>query len=110
MISEEKVTNLADICSNRRCEPGERAVQAAAAELGDAARAVHQHQGTEVCAVFQQCRGPSLTTRLTITFGVCRVCVGTWNAAGEAPPSDLDITDWIGTGGDAEPADIYVLG
>jgi hypothetical protein len=56
------------------------------------------------------CRGSSLTARLTITFGVCRVCVGTWNAAGKAPPSDLDIAEWIGTGGDAEPADIYVLG
>ncbi|TVU21482.1 hypothetical protein EJB05_31118 [Eragrostis curvula] len=36
-----------------------------------------------------------------------RVCVGTWNAGGKPPPSDLDITEWLGTG---EPADIYVLG
>lgn len=39
-----------------------------------------------------------------------RVCVGTWNAGGKAPPNDLDIAEWLGTGGDAEPADIYVLG
>ncbi|WVZ72583.1 hypothetical protein U9M48_021016 [Paspalum notatum var. saurae] len=39
-----------------------------------------------------------------------RVCVGTWNAGGKAPPGDLDIAEWLGTGGDAEPADIYVLG
>ncbi|RCV24980.1 hypothetical protein SETIT_5G129900v2 [Setaria italica] len=39
-----------------------------------------------------------------------RVCVGTWNAGGKAPPEDLDISEWLGTGGDAEPADIYVLG
>ncbi|PAN32612.1 hypothetical protein PAHAL_5G499800 [Panicum hallii] len=39
-----------------------------------------------------------------------RVCVGTWNAGGRAPPEDLDIAEWLGTGGDAEPADIYVLG
>ncbi|CAO2199293.1 unnamed protein product [Urochloa humidicola] len=38
-----------------------------------------------------------------------RVCVGTWNAGGKAPPEDLDIAEWLGTG-DAEPADIYVLG
>lgn len=42
--------------------------------------------------------------------GGCRVCVGTWNAGGKAPPDDLDIAEWLGTGGDAEPADIYVLG
>ncbi|CAO2174868.1 unnamed protein product [Urochloa humidicola] len=39
-----------------------------------------------------------------------RVCVGTWNAGGKAPPEDLDIAEWLGTGGDGEPADIYVLG
>ncbi|CAO2205347.1 unnamed protein product [Urochloa humidicola] len=40
-----------------------------------------------------------------------KVCVGTWNAGGKAPPADLDIAEWLGTGGgDAEPADIYVLG
>ncbi|CAD6233085.1 unnamed protein product [Miscanthus lutarioriparius] len=39
-----------------------------------------------------------------------RVCVGTWNAGGKAPPDDLDIAEWLGTGGDAEPTDIYVLG
>ncbi|OEL36451.1 Type IV inositol polyphosphate 5-phosphatase 3 [Dichanthelium oligosanthes] len=39
-----------------------------------------------------------------------RICVGTWNAGGKAPPEDLDIDEWLGTGGDAEPADIYVLG
>ncbi|KAL6627305.1 hypothetical protein ACP70R_031031 [Stipagrostis hirtigluma subsp. patula] len=39
-----------------------------------------------------------------------RVCVGTWNAGGKAPPSDLDIAEWLGTGGEGEPADIYVLG
>ncbi|CAO2193955.1 unnamed protein product [Urochloa humidicola] len=39
-----------------------------------------------------------------------RVCVGTWNAGGKAPPEDLDIADWLGTGGGGEPADIYVLG
>nr|CAB3475979.1 unnamed protein product [Digitaria exilis] len=39
-----------------------------------------------------------------------RVCVGTWNAGGTAPPDDLDIADWLGTAGDAEPADVYVLG
>ncbi|KAF8705778.1 hypothetical protein HU200_030982 [Digitaria exilis] len=39
-----------------------------------------------------------------------RVCVGTWNAGGKAPPDDLDIADWLGTAGDAEPADVYVLG
>ena len=37
-----------------------------------------------------------------------RVCVGTWNAGGKAPPDDLDIAEWLGTGGDAEPADMYV--
>jgi len=42
--------------------------------------------------------------------GGCRVCVGTWNAGGRGPPEDLDIAEWLGTGGDAEPADIYVLG
>jgi hypothetical protein len=42
--------------------------------------------------------------------GGCRVCVVTWNAGGKAPPDDLDIAEWLGTGGDAEPADIYVLG
>ncbi|KAL6848050.1 hypothetical protein ACP4OV_022178 [Aristida adscensionis] len=41
-----------------------------------------------------------------------RICVGTWNAGGKAPPADLDIAEWLGTGddGDGEPADIYVLG
>ncbi|KAK3164077.1 hypothetical protein QOZ80_1AG0012380 [Eleusine coracana subsp. coracana] len=38
-----------------------------------------------------------------------RVCVGTWNAGGKAPPTDLDIADWLGVG-HGEPADIYVLG
>ncbi|XP_062194811.1 type IV inositol polyphosphate 5-phosphatase 3-like [Phragmites australis] len=39
-----------------------------------------------------------------------RVCVGTWNAGGKAPPDDLYIAEWLGTGGEGEPADIYVLG
>ncbi|XP_039846224.1 type IV inositol polyphosphate 5-phosphatase 3-like isoform X3 [Panicum virgatum] len=39
-----------------------------------------------------------------------RVCVGTWNAGGRAPPEDLDIAEWLGTASGAEPADIYVLG
>ncbi|RLN39518.1 type IV inositol polyphosphate 5-phosphatase 3-like [Panicum miliaceum] len=39
-----------------------------------------------------------------------RRCVGTWNAGGRAPPEDLDIAQWRGTGGGDEPAHIYVLG
>uniref|UniRef100_A0A0D9UXL2 Inositol polyphosphate-related phosphatase domain-containing protein n=1 Tax=Leersia perrieri TaxID=77586 RepID=A0A0D9UXL2_9ORYZ len=37
-----------------------------------------------------------------------RLRVGTFNAAGKAPPSDLDISGWLAGGG--EPADVYVLG
>ena len=47
--------------------------------------------------------------RLNLSGG-CRVCVGTWNAGGRAPPEDLDIAEWLGTASGAEPADIYVLG
>ncbi|XP_062182540.1 type IV inositol polyphosphate 5-phosphatase 3-like [Phragmites australis] len=39
-----------------------------------------------------------------------RICAGTWNAGGKAPPDDLDIAEWLGTRGEGEPADIYVLG
>ena len=55
-------------------------------------------------------RAPILRFRLNLFFVGCRVCVGTWNTGGRAPPEDLDIAEWLGTGGDAEPADIYVLG
>lgn len=36
-----------------------------------------------------------------------RVCVGTWNVAGELPPDDLNIGSWLDL---SEPADIYVIG
>jgi synaptojanin len=37
----------------------------------------------------------------------CRICAGTWNVAGQVPPDDLDLSDWLDM---SEPADIYVLG
>ena len=50
-----------------------------------------------------------LLARLILS-GACRICAGTWNAGGKAPPDDLDIAEWLGTRGEGEPADIYVLG
>jgi hypothetical protein len=38
----------------------------------------------------------------------CRICIGTYNAAGKPPPEDLDIAEWLGA--DGEQADMYVLG
>jgi hypothetical protein len=61
------------------------------------------------CSIGFSDASTNFAVRLNL-FGGCRVCVGTWNAGGRAPPEDLDIAEWLGTGGDAEPADIYVLG
>ncbi|KAH7440504.1 hypothetical protein KP509_04G110600 [Ceratopteris richardii] len=36
-----------------------------------------------------------------------RIAVGTWNVAGKAPPSKLDLEDWLGMN---DPAEVYVLG
>lgn len=36
-----------------------------------------------------------------------RVSVQTWNVAGNPPPADLDLENWIDV---SEPADIYVFG
>uniref|UniRef100_A0ACD5VPN5 Uncharacterized protein n=1 Tax=Avena sativa TaxID=4498 RepID=A0ACD5VPN5_AVESA len=37
-----------------------------------------------------------------------RICIGTYNVAGKAPPEGLDIAEWLGSG--HEQADMYVLG
>uniref|UniRef100_A0ACD5VG79 Uncharacterized protein n=1 Tax=Avena sativa TaxID=4498 RepID=A0ACD5VG79_AVESA len=37
-----------------------------------------------------------------------RICIGTYNVAGKAPPEGLDIAEWLGTG--HKEADMYVLG
>uniref|UniRef100_A0ACD5VFN8 Uncharacterized protein n=1 Tax=Avena sativa TaxID=4498 RepID=A0ACD5VFN8_AVESA len=39
-----------------------------------------------------------------------RICIGTYNAAGKAPPDGLDIAGWLGLGTGGEQADMYVLG
>ncbi|KAL1295403.1 hypothetical protein HN51_056289 [Arachis hypogaea] len=53
-------------------------------------------------------RQKSLTSRAQyINNKELRICVGTWNVGGEAPPDDLDIDDWLCIN---HPADIYVLG
>jgi hypothetical protein len=40
----------------------------------------------------------------------CRICIGTYNAAGKPPPDGLDISQWLGTDTGGEQADMYVLG
>ncbi|KAG6518680.1 hypothetical protein ZIOFF_022160 [Zingiber officinale] len=40
-------------------------------------------------------------------FWILRICTGTWNVGGRAPPDDLDVAKWIDM---EEPADIYVFG
>ncbi|MED6118249.1 Type I inositol 1,4,5-trisphosphate 5-phosphatase [Stylosanthes scabra] len=53
-------------------------------------------------------RQKSLTSRAEyINKKELKICVGTWNVGGEAPPDDLDIDDWLCIN---HPADIYVLG
>jgi hypothetical protein len=43
-------------------------------------------------------------------LAACRICIGTYNAAGKSPPESLDITEWLGLGTSGEQADMYVLG
>ncbi|GAB2244959.1 hypothetical protein Droror1_Dr00000452 [Drosera rotundifolia] len=61
----------------------------------------------------QDCQ-PRLRRRNSETFRAqyvntkeIRICVGTWNVAGRAPPDNLDIEEWLDI---SEPSDVYVLG
>lgn len=38
---------------------------------------------------------------------VYRVMIGTWNVAGQVPPEELELDEWLCT---RKPADMYIIG
>lgn len=53
-------------------------------------------------------RGKSETLRIQyISNKDVRVMIGTWNVAGQVPPEELELDEWLCT---REPADMYIIG